>query len=474
MQLRKVLKLRTVISTAAGMAMATSCYLAGLQVAIITAGELAWISILTAGALCLLSAMCFSELTALYPTAAGIKLFIQNAFNEKSAIAIGMFYVILGISMVGAESYLLSSVLLETVGIIIDPLADRFIWQTIFIILVGYINYRGVQITGRLQDFLTYSMLAFLIIISIYTFTSHGLDMAAALDSPRLTVENVLNAAAVGVFLYVGFEWVTPLAEETTDYRLIGKGMMYAIGLLSITYALFVTAMYSGLTEEQLGSGTSIPHILFARNILGPAGGVLFIIMSIVASVTSFNAGLLNTSRFTYAMARDNTLPRFLTKLHPDHATPWAAILVLMIFAAFLSLAILLTGQYLFIIVMAAALECFIYVVMAVCVLRLRKRRPDQERSFKVPFGPVIPIITILVFTGLMIGLFVDSTKDYAGNILFENFWVAGAMIIFAGLCVLYTLTVVPAFKKAAAARAATRKKRRPSRRPAAEETAEV
>ena len=50
--LKKVLKLRTVISTSVGMALATSCYIAGLQVAIIVEGELAWISILVAGLVC--------------------------------------------------------------------------------------------------------------------------------------------------------------------------------------------------------------------------------------------------------------------------------------------------------------------------------------------------------------------------------------------------------------------------------------
>ncbi|MBN1533435.1 MAG: APC family permease, partial [Spirochaetes bacterium] len=153
-QLKKVLKLRTVISTSAGMAIATSCYLAGLQVATIVVGELAWISILVAGCLCLLSALCFSELTSLYPTAAGIKLFIQNAFNERLSIIIGMFYVILGISMVGAESYLLSSVLTETTRII-SPYYDRFIWMLFFIMLVGLINFRGIFITGLFQDILT-------------------------------------------------------------------------------------------------------------------------------------------------------------------------------------------------------------------------------------------------------------------------------------------------------------------------------
>ena len=79
----------------------------------------------------------------------------------------------------------------------------------------------------------------------------------------KFTLSNVIQAAGVGVFLYVGYEWVTPLAEETTDYRLIGRGMIWAIGLLSVTYALFVTAMYAGLTQEQLASGTPIPHIVF-------------------------------------------------------------------------------------------------------------------------------------------------------------------------------------------------------------------
>ena len=463
--LKRVLRLRTVISTAAGMAMATSCYLAGLQVAVMVAGELAWISILVAGLLCLLAAMCFSELTSLYPSAAGIKLFMENAFNEKTAIAIGMFYVILGISMVGAESYLLSSVLLDTAGVFVHPLVDRLFWQVIFILFVGAVNYRGVSITGRVQDFLTYTMLGFLLVVSVYALVVCDLDMGRAFHSPRFTLENVLLAAAVGVFMYVGFEWVTPIAEETEDYRMVGRGMMIAVGLLSVTYALFVVAMYAGLTEAQLRSGTAIPHILFARNLFGPVGAALFIVMSVLASVTSFNAGLLNTSRFSYAMARDNVLPRWFARLHPDHATPWASILALVAFAVALSLLIAVSGQYLFIIVMAAALECFIYVVMAICVIRLRSKQPDRERAFRVPFGRLLPVVTAAAFALLMIGLFADTTRDYAGNAVFHNGWVALAMAVFGGLCTAYTLVVVPKLKAAAAKRTAGRKRRRPARK---------
>jgi amino acid transporter len=461
--LKKVLKLRTVVSTSAGMALATSCYLAGLQVATIMVGELAWISILVAGFFCLLSSMCFSELTSLYPTAAGIKLFIQSAFNEKAAIAIGAFYVLLGISMVGAESYLLSSVLSGTFTMV-NANIDKFIWMLFFIVFVACINYRGIFITGLVQDILTYIMLGFLVIVSIYTFSTQDIAMSAALQSTQFTLANVLKAAGVGVFLYVGFEWVTPLAEETTDYKLIGRGMMIAIGILSIVYSMFVVAMYTGLTKEQLVSGTPIPHIVFARNLFGTPGVIFFIFMSILASVTSFNAGLLNTSRFAYAMARDNVLPKVFSKLHPDYATPWVSILALLVFAIIISFFILITHQYLFIIVMAAALECIIYVVMAVCVIRLRKKQPDAERSFKIPFGNLIPIITIVVFTGLALGLFADVSRDYSGKVLFHNYWVALVMFAFAIATTLYTLFVVPVFKNKAAELAKTRQKRRPGR----------
>jgi amino acid transporter len=466
-ELRKVLRLRTVISTSAGMAIATSCYLAGLQIATVLVGELAWVSVLVAGFFCLLSAMCFSELTSMYPSAAGIKLFIQNAFNEKVAIIIGMFYVVLGISMVGTESYLLSSVLTSTIRLA-SPSFDRYFWMFFFVFFVAYINYRGVVITGIVQDMMTYLMIAFLIGVSTYSISRHGVNVSAALHSAKFTLSNVIQAAAVGVFLFVGYEWVAPLAEETMDYKMIGKGMLAAIGILTVTYALFVVGMYVGLTaeqiKEQLSTDTPIPHILFGRNLFGGVGALFFVLMSVLASVTSFNSGLLNTSRFSYAMARDNVLPRVFSNLHPTHASPWVSILFLALLAAAISFLTLLTGQYFFLIVMAAALECFIYIVVAVCVIRLRRKFPDKERSFKVPLGYTIPVVTIFVFTALLIGMFSNATRDYEGRVLFQNYWVAVVMAGFFLFTTAYTLTIVPIFRKKAEERAKARVKRRPGR----------
>jgi amino acid transporter len=222
--------------------------------------------------------------------------------------------------------------------------------------------------------------------------------------------------------------------------------------------------MYSGLTPEQLASGTPIPHILFGKNLFGGIGVAVFIVMSVLASLTSFNSGLLNTSRFAYAMGRDSVLPRFFSKIHLSYATPWASILFLTSIALIISVATLFSGQYFFIILMAAALECFIYVVMAICVIRLRKRKPDAPRAFRAPLGHMVPIVTIIVFSGLLLGIFADVTRDHAGNELFKNYWVAVVMGAFFLVTAAYTLFVVPVFKRQAEERAKARVKRRPGR----------
>ncbi len=47
----------------------------------------------------------------------------------------------------------------------------------------------------------------------------------------------------------------------------------------------------------------------------------------------------------------------------------------------------------------------FAFVLVSIGVIILRKKRPDLERSFKVPFMPVVPILSVLACLWLMINL---------------------------------------------------------------------
>jgi amino acid transporter len=164
-QLAKVIKLRTVVSTGAGMALATVSYSASMELATLVLGDSAWIAILVSGVLCMLAGACFAELSGMYPTAAGIKLFIQHAFNEKAAMLFASLYIVVALSVVGAETFVLARVLHDGTGLTAIP---PWAWGLTFLALTLALNVVGIRIAGTFQDILAYSMFAALIAVSIY------------------------------------------------------------------------------------------------------------------------------------------------------------------------------------------------------------------------------------------------------------------------------------------------------------------
>ncbi len=410
--LKRAVGLRTVVSTGAGMALATVTYISFIELASYLTGNSAWIAILTSGLMAVLAGSCFCELNSMYPTAAGLKLYVEKAFNERVAIIVAGVYVMGQIAIVGAEVYIFSQVL--SVGITIVP---PVIWAIAFMALLFFLNYRGIRIAGMTQDIIAYTMFAGLILISVYGF--YRIDFNIANPITIGSLDGFIQAVAIGISSYIAFEWVVTISEEVTDVKLVPKGMMIGLGVLAIVYALFSTAMTSVLGNEGLAwalrpdflpanvpvllwvvssDGLPIPHVLYGMKLLGRFGLYFMIGMSILASLTSLNAGLLTFSRFVYAMARDWSLPRLFAKLHPKHATPWVAMVVVIIYGALIITYTFATHFVLSMIFTIVAVECMMYVIMALSVIRLRFKDPDRERSFKIKGGIVFPIIVIIIY----------------------------------------------------------------------------
>ena len=427
MKFKKVLTLRTIVATSAGLTLASSSFVAAVQVAGFLSGDSAWLAILIAGVLCLAAGMCFSELNDILPSAAGIRLYFGQAFGEKAALTVSLLYMLVVMGVVGAESYILAKILNYAL-----PAVDSLIWIFFMLASVTLMNIRGIRIAGNFQDVITYGLM-----ISILVLSYLGLEkMDFHLTAPMATggLDNLFSAVAVGVFLFVGFEWVTPLAEEVTESRLISRGMFIAVGILSVVYSLFTVVMAANVPREEL-MNSSIPQLLFARNILGDAGVAWIVVISLAASITTFNAGLISVSRFFYATAREHALPAIFSKISIRYLTPWVSILAVFAVGLTLSVIILFTGNYLLLVNMAAAAECLVYALAGVAVLVLRKKI-NRERKFIIPWGPVIPVLTTVVFTLLMLGVF--ATDPYMA------LWMAVGLVIIWW----YVAKIVPLLKE--------------------------
>lgn len=451
--LRKAVGLRTVIATSAGLALATVSLTASVQIGRGLPGASGWLAILLAGAISVVASWCFAELVGLFPTAAGIKLFIEKAFGEKAALVCATLYVTITVLIVGAESYILASVFSYAF-----PALPRWPWVFGFLTLMALVNLRGVSLSGLAQDLLTYAM-----VLMIGGLAAWALLRPGAPPPPDLFAVgsglSLAQAVALGVFLYLGFEWVTPLAEEVTDFRLIARGMLGGLAVLAVIYALLHVGMMT-LVDKSLLASSPIPHVLFGEAAFGRAGLVVMAVLSALASVTSFNAGLLTASRFLYAMARDGAAPPALSRLHPDWATPWVAIAALYGLCATMAAYLLWSGSYKLFIFLGAGIECLIFTVMAASVLRLRRTLAGVERPFKAPGGALVPWLVILLYGALFCLVFVPDPRHPGDHPAQMGALVA--LVVAGAATWAYVQWAVPRLRARLSPRSDQRRRRRP------------
>ncbi len=441
LQLKKVLTLRTIVATSAGLTLSSSTFVAAVQVAGFLAGDAAWLAILTGGLLCTTAALCFGELNGMTPSAAGIRLYFSRAFNDQLALIVSMLYMVVIMGVIGAESYVLAQVLNE-----VWPVVPALVWILTMFSIVTALNVLGVKIAGGFQNVLTYGLLLSMLAFAFIALVKVNFQLTTPLGTGNAV--GLVNAVALGVFLFVGFEWVTPLAEEVTHHRIVSRGMLLAIGILSVTYALFTVAMTATTPREAL-AGSPIPHLLFARSILGDAGVAWMVVITLAASITTFNAGLISVSRFVYSSAREHVLPPVFSKISIRFFTPWTAVLAIFIIGLAISIAVLVTHRYLVLVNIAAAMESIIYALAGLAVIRLRKKMPEVDRPYRIPGNYIIPGICALMFTVLALAVFVSFP--------IVLLYIALGLLI----CTWYVNVVVPELKRRYQAQKAAAKPRR-------------
>ncbi|NQS76828.1 MAG: APC family permease [Peptococcaceae bacterium] len=446
MQLKRVLTLRTVVATSAGLTLASSSFVAATMVANFVLGDAAWIAILIGGGLCFLAAACFSELNGMLPSAAGIRLYFSRAFNEQVSLVVSLLYMlIVVVGVVGVESFIVSQVLHEAM-----PLVPPYFWIVAMLLLVTALNLRGVKMAGVFQDLVTYTLIAILVGLGIFALYKTGFKLNAPL-SPGGAV-GIVNAVALGVFLFVGFEWVTPLVEEVTQTKQIYRGMMIALGILSVVYAVFTTAMTAAVPKDVLMVAPA-PQLVLARTVLGGLGASVMIVVILFTSMKTFNAGLISVSRFMYASAREHVLPAIFSKISMRYFTPWVAIITLFFIGLLAAAMTSLTKNYMVLVGLAAAMESIVYTMAGLAVISLRRREPERERPYLIKGGYLVPGVTVVVFAILAVAVLASDPTALL--------YMAGAFL----LAFVYVKTAVPHLKKKHEARRTTsRRRRRPTR----------
>jgi basic amino acid/polyamine antiporter, APA family len=203
--------------------------------------------------------------------------------------------------------------------------------------------------------------------------------------------------AAYIFFAYIGFDAVSTTAQEAKNpQRDLPIGIIASLVACTILYIL-VAAVLTGMVPWREINIEAPLSVAFLDRGLTKAS--YLITAGALAGLTSVMlVMLLGQTRVLYSMANDGLLPKkFFAAIHPKFRTPYKNTILVGLLAAVVGSTIPIDdiGKMVNIGTLLA------FVIVCIAILVLRRTNPGQERPFRTPWVPVIPILGV-IFNGYM------------------------------------------------------------------------
>ena len=420
-QLQKNLGIAAALSTVVGMVIGGGVFFKPQAVYTLTGGApglgiLAWI---IAGIMTITAGLTAAEVSAAIPKTGGMMVYIEEIYGKKLGFLTGWMQTVLFFPATAAAIAVMfgqqAAILLNNPSLVM-PMSIGVI------LLVGILNTFGSKTSGTIQTVSTVCKLIPLVLIIVFGF------IKGSGDNPAMGIIGQLLVAIL--FAYDGWINVGAIAGEMKNP---GKDLPKAIiGGLSIVMAINVVinlAYLWVLPASELAQYAS-PASIVAEKIFGPVGGKLINVGILVSVFGCLNGYLLTGPRIPNTLANQKVLPAMFGKLN-KHGVPANATL----FMAVLSAIYALSGQFNLLSDLSMFAIWAFYTLTFIGVIKLRKTQPDLKRPYKVPFYPVIPIISICS------GLFVVIDQLFLAGMKSSMISLGGVIITLIGLPVYSFMT---------------------------------
>jgi basic amino acid/polyamine antiporter, APA family len=215
----------------------------------------------------------------------------------------------------------------------------------------------------------------------------------------------ILGAAGVVFFAYIGFDAVSTAAQEARNpKRDMPIGILGSLVVCTVLYVLFSYVLSGVATVEDFRSSGREASVAFA--ITKYMAGYEWLSRSVtVAILAGFSSVilvmLLGQSRVFYSMSHDGLVPHIFSDVHPRYRTPYKSNMLFFVFtglfAAFIPEDVV--GE------MTSIGTLFAFMLVCAGVWIMRRKRPDMERSFRVPAVPFVSTAGIIVCGAMIYGL---------------------------------------------------------------------
>ena len=383
------------------------------------------------------AAISYGELSSMFPKAGGQYTYITEIFGKMTGFLYGwgLFAVIqtgtiAAVAMAFGKftAYLIPA--LNDSAPIFQSGTFRITWVQILaivvILLLTYINTKGVKNGKLLQNLFTTSKIIALLGIIVFGFIfvkdsqwseNMSLGWSSFQDFGRevgndllptnwtaiggATLLGGIAAAMVGsVFSSVAWENVTFVSGEIENPRKnVVKSMVLGTIVVMTLYMLVNFVYLNALDRDALAfADKNRPAVAASEVIFGNLGTVIMAVLVMVSTFGCINGLVLAGARVFQTMAKDGLFFKSAIA-NNKHSVPERSLWMQGIWAS----ALALSGQYGDLLDMISFVIVLFYMITVFGVIYLRIKKPELERPYKTWFYPVTPILYLLIGTAFCV-----------------------------------------------------------------------
>ncbi len=206
------------------------------------------------------------------------------------------------------------------------------IGSIVWIALMTWICYRGIELSAETQVFLLSAEILILAAFSLVAFIKvyngnalpGSLHVNASWFNPfDMSFTGLIAGVLLGIFIYWGWDSGVAVNEESRDSAEgPGKAAVLSTILLVLIYLVVSTAAIAYGGTQFLGAHSDDVINALGSNVFGSPWDKLLIIAVLTSASASTQTTILPTARTTLSMAKWGAIPPVIGKIHPRYLTP--------------------------------------------------------------------------------------------------------------------------------------------------------
>lgn len=363
------------------------------------------------GVVTLFTALAYAELASGIPKSGGGYAFVNELFGDVSSFMMGWMlgfaYIIAGsLYALGFASNFIHFTEIYTSAI--PELPILFAIGSIFVFVL--LNALSTAASGSVETIITIVKIIILIVFSAYG----ALEVDPSEFSPFApngALFPVLSAMGLTFIAFEGYDLITTVTEEVENPRVnVPRAIFISLGATVVIYLVVVTVAIGNLGASTLGEagevGIAEAAAEFMPEIPLLGTGASFIAFGAVFSTLSaLNAVVIASSRVLFAMGRDEYLPAKIGRVSGRFGTPAVAVILcgVLMLGGVVAFPIERVGR------VSSLFFLLSFVLVNAAIIKLRYKRDEIRREYKMPLFPLFPILGILMNLLLAVILFVDD-----------------------------------------------------------------